>query len=388
MRSYRLAAFAVAATLLVVACGGGGNKAESTSSSSTSSSSGPSAEAEKAAEELQKAKETSDKAADAVYEQQQKDYAAKDLDALKTDMRKFRDIDFEFDKAIREIDFPDDVAEERNAYFEANGDVIAAEDAVQEATTVLEYHELDRISLRIGVQRVEARYALQRKLGVPDPADPGELEDAPGPEGTVVFEDDFSDETSGWTIGELPNGVISYQEGQYLLTLNDLPNVAVGSNSVLEGAKRDPKLESLENVSVSVKATKLADVAGNFGLSCHEQPNSSGSYAAVIDTTGDWVIGKASTSGFKELKDSNGNTTRGVSSVINDNTGDNELRMDCVTKGSAITVTLYVNGKLVGEGTDDDSPLPAGPVGLTADSTAPVCCNSVAFDDIEIRDLG
>jgi hypothetical protein len=390
MQSNRIVAFALTATVVLGACGGGGgNKAatsDSTSpSSSTSSSSGQSAQAKKAADALQQAHDVAKKAGDVVFGQEQDDYAAKDVDALKADVRNFRDIDFTFDKAVRAIDFPAEAANEVNAFLTNSGGFIAAEDAVQAATTVVEFHQLERVSLRAGVGSVEARMALQRKLGAPDPGDPGEPKNASSPGGTVVFTDDFSDTSSGWSTGSSPQGTFGYQQGKYVLTVSDALQGAVGSDSTLEGSKRDPKLESLNSVSVSATATKLQDVGGNLGLTCHEKASPFSGYIASIDTTGDWVIGRGDGTAFKELTNDNGSPTRGVSSVIKKD--ENDLRMDCVSNGGSVTVTLFVNGKQIAAGTDKGSALAPGAVGFTVDTTAPVCCNSAAFDDIEIRDL-
>jgi len=392
MRSNRLGAVALTATLLLMACGGGGgsnaaSSSSTSSASSSSSSSGPSAEAKKAIEELDKAREVASTAGNAVLAKMDEDYAAQDLDALKADMRALRDVDFEFDKAIRAIDFPDEIAEERNEYFERNGDVIAAEDEAQAATTVLEFHQSDRAALRAGTKLLEARFALQRALGLPDPTDPGEPKDAPNAGGEVVFDDDFSDESSGWSSGINEGGTFSYEQGVYVLAVNDIARGgSVGSNTVLEGSKRDPKLESLDSVSISVTATKLQDVGGNMGLSCHEQTSPYSAYLAQIETVGDWSIGRSENNAYTELKDSKGQDSFGISSVINDD-GEHEIRMDCVTEGDSVTVTLYVDGKRLGEGIDKDSPLPEGAVGLQANTGGQACCNRVAFDDIEIRDL-
>ena len=127
----------------------------------------------------------------------------------------------------------------------------------------------------------------------------------------MVFEDDFSDEASGWTIGAFPTGTIGYRDGQYVIELADVPAATQGSNTVLEGDKRDPKVESLDSVSISATVTKIQQVGGNMGF---DHPIS------------------------RRLDHA-------------------EVRPE-----RRLLVTIV-------------------------DSTVGLCCNSVAFDDIEIRDL-
>jgi hypothetical protein len=391
MRSYRLGALALVVMLVAAACGGGGGgKAASTSSTSdsstedsSSSSKGQSAQARKAAEQFQQARDIAKKAGDALFAQEQKDYAAGDVTVLKADMSKFRDIAFEFDKAVRTIEFPDDVADARNDFLTKSGDLIAAQDDVQKATTVKEFHQLEIDELRVGAVTTEARFALLRALDAPDPTDPGEPKKASERKGDIVLQDAFSDVNSGWATGSGNGGSFGYDNGTYLLTLA-AANGVVTSDTALAGAKKDPKLESLDGVSVSATVTKVNKIAGFVGLMCHEQANKGG-YVAEIDVTGEWSLGRVDGTKFTDLTNENDKPANGVSSVIESDK--NDVRMDCVTKGGSVTVTLIVNGKQIAQGTDKSSPLAPGAVAVRAEGFE-VCCNAATFDNFEVVDLG
>src|SRR4051812_30721268 len=298
----RLVAATIAILLVLAACGGGGgNKASSSDNASdkrdqsdksdqTSSSKKQSAQAKKAADDLNAARRKADTASGPVGQAQQQAFTSGDLTTLKSTQAQFRDIDFEFDKEIRAIDFPDDVAEQRNAYFTDNSDVIAAEDDAQATTSIADFQTTNRKATRIATKRREDAFTLLRDLGSPDPADKGHA-DAPKPSGKVVLQDDFSDPASGWTDQQTPVGSLGYASGHYVVLPTQAPGSAF-SDTVLTGPKANDVLTKLDQVSVEADVVKPADTDGFAGVACHTNESPPAGYVGLVDTTGSWLIGK------------------------------------------------------------------------------------------------
>ncbi len=259
--SNRLVALALAALLLVAACGGGGSqKASSTDGASTnsettsSSSKTASVQGRQAATALNAARKKADTASAAPFKDLQAAFKSQDLAALKSAQAQLRDIDFAFDKEVRSVLFPDDVANERNTYLKDNGDVIAAEDAGQNAATVADFDQTNLRAGRISTKRGDDAFALLRALGVPDLQDNGHP-DAPAPDGQVVLKDDFSNASSGWFTGSKTEGTFAYAANKYQMTSAAI-GTAMFSDSNLSGASADPALTSLDGVSVEVDVTE------------------------------------------------------------------------------------------------------------------------------------
>jgi hypothetical protein len=70
------------------------------------------------------------------------DLRAGNLEAVKADAKKLRDVIFNFDAELREFPFPDALEEDVNSLLEANGTVIADLDAIGEATSLTEAEDL------------------------------------------------------------------------------------------------------------------------------------------------------------------------------------------------------------------------------------------------------
>ena len=130
MTARRVAALFAAVMLVLAGCGGGGGRDDKAagagiglgiSDRGSSSSKAPSAEAKKAAEDFTAARTRANDAAAAPFQDQQTAFKNQDLVALKSTQAKLRDVDFEFDKEVRAIAFPDDVVVQRNAYLSDNG---------------------------------------------------------------------------------------------------------------------------------------------------------------------------------------------------------------------------------------------------------------------------
>jgi hypothetical protein len=102
--------------------------------------------------------------------------------------------------------------------------------------------------------------------------------------GTVVYSDDFTDSTSGWTTETLPSGTtFSYSAGGYVI-------VAKGS---LDHFATAPYEKSVQQVAISITASQSDDapVGAGYGVSCWRGKDASElRYDFIITTAGDWEV--------------------------------------------------------------------------------------------------
>ncbi len=171
---------------------------------------------------------------------------------------------------------------------------------------------------------------------------------APEGEGTLVFDDDFSDDTSGWETANLESGTLRYtSDGRYEISVHqanyDLWSmVGVDLNDV-----------RLEVDFVKSEGTEVNDI----GLICRYTNGEDGYrfYYMVVGTDGFVgayrVIGGASTT-LAELAPGTAN--------IAPQGEENHLRMDCIGN----QLSLFANGSRVL--TVEDDLLAGGDVGLIA----------------------
>lgn len=180
---------------------------------------------------------------------------------------------------------------------------------------------------------------------------------APNPARAVVFEDDFSDEGSGWQdirVGE--NFDTLYFEGGYLIVVTTKGYTA----------QADPAREFSGPVSVEVDAVQnTGSPQDEFGLMCHYSKNSDGTgsyYYFAIASDGLGVIYRVD-HGQKSLLLTEPPGDR--SDVILPARQVNRLQADCLDGGR---LSLSVNGaELVSA---SDSTFTGGGAGLRADSEA------------------
>ncbi len=167
----------------------------------------------------------------------------------------------------------------------------------------------------------------------------------PQTQNTVLFQDDFSDSSSGWDQIRESQGVTDYENGQYRIQVLT-ENTDVWANPGL----------NFTDVRVEADATKAGGPDDNdFGLICRYQ-DTNNFYFFIISSDGYGGIGK--------VKDGEqiliGHTDMPPSDAINQGAATNHIRADCV--GS--TLTLYANGTQIDQQTDSD--YPTGDVGLLA----------------------
>ncbi len=160
---------------------------------------------------------------------------------------------------------------------------------------------------------------------------------------TVLFQDDFSDASSGWDQVEAEEGVTNYADGAYRIFVNQ-------DNSLYWA---NPSL-SFGDVTVEVDATKVGGADNNdFGLICRYQ-DTGNFYAFLFGSDGYYAITKYSGGGSSILGAEGMVSTDAVQQ--GDNT--NHLRADCVGD----TLSIYANGQLLQ--TITDAEFADGDVGL------------------------
>ena len=179
----------------------------------------------------------------------------------------------------------------------------------------------------------------------------------------VLFQDDFSDTSSGWDRVNLPEGITDYSDGVYRIFVNT-ENTDYWANPGL----------SFEDTIVEVEATKVGGPDDNdFGLICRHQ-NTENFYIFLISSDGFFGIlrvmdGEQELLGMDEME---------YSEMINTGNVMNIIRADCI--GSSLT--LYVNRtQLISV---EDSKLESGDVGLLA-GTFDIMGTEIHFDNFLVR---
>lgn len=169
------------------------------------------------------------------------------------------------------------------------------------------------------------------------------------PPGQVLFQDDFSDSSSGWSRQAGQFGAADYYQNSYRIWVNK-PDYDLWTNPGL----------ILQDVRVEVDAVSIGSVSSNrFGLICRYQ-DSQNFYFFIISSDGYYAIGKNHNGVYtllgQEMMAYNENIQNGIEK--------NRLRADCVDD----ILMFYVNDFPVAVISDLDFRL--GDVGLIAGSFA------------------
>jgi len=181
-----------------------------------------------------------------------------------------------------------------------------------------------------------------------------------GLQGNVLFEDDFSDDGSGWDRVEEPDRVTDYRNGSYVIRVNDTSSDAWANPG-----------KSFRDVRVEVDATKNdGDDKNNFGLICRSQ-GIDDFYTLWITSDGFWAIVKLENGDLEFLTD------WATHDAIRQGDATNHIRADCVGD----ELTLYANGTLLGSASD--SAYSSGDVGLEA-GTFDVPGTEILFDNFVV----
>lgn len=178
----------------------------------------------------------------------------------------------------------------------------------------------------------------------------------------ILFEDDFSNENSGWDRFSDEEGYTDYENGAY--------KIAVYTDTMFYWAN---PYESFNDVIIEVQAQKVSGGdAVQYGIICRHQD---------VDN---WYLLMVTADGFAAIrKRYQGSDLEYILEEvpvdsINTGSGTNNLRAECV--GSRLS--LYVNGVLAVETNDSD--ITSGDVGLLA-GTFDTPNTEVLFDNFVVR---
>lgn len=179
-----------------------------------------------------------------------------------------------------------------------------------------------------------------RQPGAGDSTDTPDVTPSP-----VLFQDNFSDASSGWNRVSQPDGETNYADGVYRILVNT-PNTDIWTRPSL----------SFTDVRIEVDALKVGgDRDNRFGVICRVTGESS-FYTFIISSDGYYGIGKIRGDDYELI----GTNALQPSEKIQQGSTLNHIRADCV--GSMLT--LYVNGEKIAEAQDEE--FTAGDVGLIA----------------------
>jgi hypothetical protein len=179
----------------------------------------------------------------------------------------------------------------------------------------------------------------------------------------VLFQDDFSDTSSGWDRVDVEEGVTDYADGVYRIFVNT-DSTDVWAN---------PGLNFTDTI-IEVEAEKVGGPDDNdFGVICRYE-DTNNFYFFILSSDGYFGIGRV-LDGVQELL---GEEELMPGEAINTGNTTNVIKADCV--GS--TLTLYANGtQLVSV---EDTALTSGDVGLLA-GTFDTPGTDIYFDNFVVR---
>ena len=178
----------------------------------------------------------------------------------------------------------------------------------------------------------------------------------------ILFQDDFSNTSSGWDQAHNESYSTDYENSGYRI------NVLPASYS----AFANPSQSFKNDVRIEVDATKIGGPDDNaFGVICRYQ-DLDNYYFLYISSDGYVGIGIDNAGSKSIISSSDGNMVS--DSNINQGVATNHLRADCIGN----TLTLYVNGTQVATATDGT--FTGGDVGLSA-RTFSVGGTDIKFDN-------
>jgi hypothetical protein len=207
--------------------------------------------------------------------------------------------------------------------------------------------------------------------------------------GTVIYTDDFSDNSGKWdqtTEGRFKDG---FSNGVYFQQILQNPD-ANGIQVFAASTARAPEVDNLGDVTVEVTATKTAGAGQNgYGIACRTGGGTN-SYYFVIGSTGGWAIEKSVPGGQPQLAFGTDQFIRKGDNAPND------IKGTCVggTNGTPVTLTLVVNGHLIRKvqdtpgvdvSGDTAGVYPAGTIGLVSVGNKGL---RVEFDNLKVTAAG
>ena len=176
---------------------------------------------------------------------------------------------------------------------------------------------------------------------------------APQQPDNVLYQDDFSDSSSGWARITDADGVTDYDEGFYRIRVD-----TIGQNENGMDMWSHPGKDLKGDVRIEVDATKIGGPDENdMGVLCrYSKTNDAYNFYYFVITSDGYV-------GIAKMKESDANMISSEKLTESDavkKTTTNHIRADCIGN----KLTLYVNGTEVATATDDE--FTGGDIGLIA----------------------
>jgi len=181
--------------------------------------------------------------------------------------------------------------------------------------------------------------------------------------GSIIYQDNFDDQGSGWEVGSYDNGDVGYQGGAYAVTSD-------GDGATMWGVAN----QSFSDVDIEVDTAQIQAPGNNnndYGVVCRTQDNGDG-YYLLISGDGNYSILMGNGDSYSPLVDWQ------ESSAIRTGNASNHLRAVC--NGSSFD--LYVNGQHLASASD--STFSSGDLALTATSYESDG-TEVHFDNLTVR---
>ena len=169
----------------------------------------------------------------------------------------------------------------------------------------------------------------------------------------ILYQDDFSDTSTGWASITDADGITDYDTGFYRIRVD-----TIGSDGNGMDIWSHPGQDLKGDVRIEVDATKIGGPDDNdMGVLCRYSKNDNGFnfYYFLITSDGYAAIAK--------MKDSSSEFISGKEMIESDaikKTSTNHIRADCIGK----KLTLYINDKQAATATDDE--FTGGDIGLIA----------------------
>ncbi|MBT2228434.1 serine/threonine protein kinase [Nonomuraea sp. NEAU-A123] len=215
------------------------------------------------------------------------------------------------------------------------------------------------------------------------------LRDSGPPELPVLYQEDFTQTSGGWSGTYDPTDAVSYGyrtdgtygldvEADYVERLEKAPApflVATPTATPVPSSTPTPMLPQTVVVGVTAQV-KRAVGTGEYGVYCHNTDNGT-YYEFALDTTGMARI--------RRIFNGSGGTL--AQPVQVDGLGSKTVRIEasCEQEGSTVRLTMWVNGERVHQ-VDDPNGIGNGYVGLFArTSKAERSVLKTTFDDFELR---
>jgi hypothetical protein len=194
-----------------------------------------------------------------------------------------------------------------------------------------------------------------------------------------IFDDDFSNTSSGWSGSTWISGS-GYYQGGYRVDAGGI------NPSRWEASPYEQKVPARVLVTADARAIGGPDY-GQFGLLCRAGEGS-GSEATMYeflvrtDGKGTLIRKRAGQSGSKELANE-------TSAAGFEKGRQNHLQAACEQEGDQVRLRFWVNGRLAASATDADRPLPTGNAGLiVAQANGGSGGDSrVQFDNFHLADI-